>query len=114
MNFYFKMYLKNAAVGALTGATIGAACGSGAGVAGVKQSYACKMQLDVDRNGVLADAAFAGCGVGILIGCAVGAVFYPAYEMIVNRGCSRVSDVMQEIIGGDNNPPNREPARLGA
>lgn len=94
MNPYFKVYLKNAAVGGLAGATFGAVCGSGAGVAGINQMCSGHMNTRSCDNLVSyseGEAASAGATAGAAIGFALGITFYPAYKALLGLCSTRTS-----------------------
>ncbi len=97
MNHYFKMYIKNAAAGAVTGATLGMVCGSGAGVAALKQVVAYDMQLEEDKVALMTTAALVGAATGASIGAVIGAVAFPLYAMFLERGFMTVSNVLTTI-----------------
>ena len=97
MNHYFKMYLKNAAVGAVTGAAFGMVCGSGAGVSGLKTAVAYDMQLEEDKTGLIVSAALVGSATGASIGAVIGAIAYPFYEMFLKKGFPAISNVIETI-----------------
>lgn len=113
MNYYFKVYLKNAAVGAVAGSTFGAACGSGAGVVGLHQMCAantmhtCEDLADVLLPRAENTAMSMGALTGAAIGALIGVTAYPAYQGIVGWCYPRVSSRREPIVLEESTIGNR-------
>lgn len=109
MNYYLKVYLKRAALGAGVLSVAGAACGAVAGIAGLNQMCSVEMQAsDMCERQLLPliipyaekAAAVAGATMGAVTGAAIGALVYPAYTGFIGW-CYRGNPEEEMIVAGE-------------